>query len=125
MPKQVRQYPYLIRLHGFTLIELLVVVLIIGILAAVAVPQYQKVVKRTRGREVLVALDALEKAQALYYLKHGYYGCTSGTGPECRVYREDLEIEIPRLKYFQYSIPTPSDQFQYSQYTPSSFVVDI
>ena len=58
--------------RGFTLIELLVVVLIIGILASVALPQYQKAVRKARLSEVASTFSALSKGVDMYLLENGY-----------------------------------------------------
>ena len=57
---------------GFTLIEILIVVLIIGILAAIAVPKYQEAVDKSRMIEALTALTTLQKAIDIYVLENGY-----------------------------------------------------
>ena len=70
---------------GFTLIELLVVVLIIGILSAIALPQYTKAVTKARFAEAMINLKAIAEADRL---------CRLETDAEtCKI--TDLAVTIP------------------------------
>lgn len=70
---------------GFTLIEMLVVVLIIGILAAIALPQYQYAVFKTRMKEAETMLTTLHRAREMYKL---------ATGTEATKF-EQLDVDLP------------------------------
>ncbi len=62
--------------QAFTLIELLVVVLIIGILSAIALPQYTKAVEKARASEAVMNMSNLQKGVDMYLLENGYPSST-------------------------------------------------
>ena len=85
-------------MQGFTLIELLVVVLIIGILAAVAVPQYQKAVEKAKATEALTLLKTVYQAAKVYKLENGTWPTSLN----------NLSVDIPWSGTARWGIDMPT-----------------
>ncbi len=127
---------------GFTLIELLVVVLIIGILSAIALPQYQKAVIKSRYTQLKVFAHAIAKAQEIYYMVNNSYSpsfsnldidiggtpattedmnrtflwgyCSNSTNAYAAVTCYNNTIKMGYQVYYAHSPQNPSDRFCYS-----------
>ena len=87
---------------AFTLIELLVVVLIIGILAAIALPQYRLTVEKSKAAEGLQNLAALQKAWNVYILENG-------VPPSSFL---DLAVTVPYTEITDRKITTPNWDYE-------------
>ena len=59
---------------GFTLLELIIVIIVIGILAAMAMPQFMRVTERGRIAKALGHLELIRKAQGMYHIEQSEYG---------------------------------------------------
>ena len=78
------------RRGGFTLVELAVVIIIIGVLAAFAVPRFLDSVERSKAAEAFNYMSAVRAAQERYQVRQGTYADDVAK----------LDIQMPEPKYF-------------------------
>jgi len=58
---------------GFTLLELVIVIIVIGILVAMALPQFTRMAERGRVAEAKAALDMIRKSEGIWYAENSTY----------------------------------------------------
>ncbi|MCX5703550.1 MAG: prepilin-type N-terminal cleavage/methylation domain-containing protein, partial [Candidatus Omnitrophica bacterium] len=78
---------------GFTLIELIIVVIILGILAAIGIPQYIKAIEKARGAEGYAGLGYIQSGEKLYYANNEVYYAEA---PLTDVGEQVLDINLPQ-----------------------------
>ena len=88
---------------GFTLVELMVVIVVIGVLSAIAIPQFGNAIARARAAEVPGNLKKIAIAQEAYRTETKKYKGTSGWGTSNETAGKNLGVKITLSKFFTYS----------------------
>ncbi len=93
-------------IKGFTLIELLVVVLIIGILSAIAVPQYQKAVLKSRFSSLMPTTQAIRDGNEMYYMTNGRYADAVGKLDVTATNDDEMSLTLSDDRDYAYTMAT-------------------
>ncbi len=120
------------RTRAFTLIELLIAVAIIGILAAIAVPNFLGALMRSKVARVFADMRSIETAIESYHLDHGRYahviigvGLTSRDGlPVSQSLRYQFMFTTPVAYLSTTNVMNPFDDFRKVRRAPGSPVMD-
>lgn len=82
---------------SYTLTEILVVIVIIGILAALAMPNYNAIKEKTMNREIKASLSLIQAAEKIYRLEQGfYYPRPAGTVSTVSDINNNLKLSLPQ-----------------------------
>lgn len=87
--------------RGFTLIELLIVIIIIGILAAVALPQFNKTKEHALGKEAIANLKLIAAAEKIYRMENenNYYYPSSGNLTNISDINTNLKLSLTEANW--------------------------
>ena len=88
---------------GFTLVEVLIVVIIIGILAAIGIPQFSASIEKAKGGEARAGLGHIQTAEKVYYAENESYTTTL----------TNLDISLTQ-RYWAFTITTGGSGTEYT-----------
>ncbi len=88
---------------GFTLVEVLIVVIIIGILAAIGIPQFAAAIEKAKGGEARAGLGFIQTAEKVYYAENDTY--VGGTG-----FQQSLDLSLSE-KYWAFTVTATSSLY--------------
>ena len=80
---------------GFTLVEVLIVAIIIGVLAAIGIPQFSTSIEKSKGAEARAGLGDIQTGEKLYYVENDKYTAVTS----------ELDISLSP-KYWSFSVAT-------------------
>lgn len=115
--------------RGFSLMELMITVVIIGILAAIAIPAYTGHVTRTKRSDAVTALQTVALYQEKHMAERGTYGSiaqlvanvglSNPNSDDKRNYQIRLNPETPATSYVAYAVPAGPDALAPGTFTDS------
>src|SRR3989338_1394728 len=110
---------------GFTLVELIIVVIVIGILAAVGMPQYSKAIEKARGAEASAGLQNIQQGEKIYFANNETYlnagtagtGDTNGLTSGANSDQSKLDINLPQTGWNFQVTTSPGGTGTQTEYT--------